>query len=618
MPIKLLSDHIINQIAAGEVIERPASVIKELIENAIDAKADKIDTIIESSGKNLIIVSDNGIGIDPSELELAVLRHTTSKLNEDDLLDINTFGFRGEALPSIAAISKLCITSKTRDNTKATRLYIVGGTNQEISHVAHNNGTKIEVRDLFFATPARLKFLRSDKTELNACVEAFKKLALAHPNVSFSLSHNDNVIFKLHKTDDLKDRIREILAQDFIENSACINLTRHEISITGYTSIPTFNKATSSEQYLFINGRAVKDKIISSALRAAYQDYLARDRYPVATIYISIDPQKIDVNVHPAKSEVRFHDPTQVRGLLISAIRDAIQQESHRTSSTISNNALKMFQTNKSYMINPQTPAYNRAYDKDYTYRAHEDSYTNNYARHNYDLNESGDLNVNYALNNNNNSNNNSLDDPDLTKNQIELLLDEHPLGLAKAQLYKTYIISQTKDSIIITDQHAAHERLRYEAIKSTIEQNGLIKQRLLAPVIVELCDAQRAELLINIKEEISKLGLTLEALGEKSIIVFEIPQLLGDIDVRTLITDLADSLLECNTANNLIELIETITETYACHYSIRAGRLMNATEMNELLRQMEQTPFSGQCNHGRPTYIELKLKDIEKLFSRK
>lgn len=672
MKIKLLSDSTINRIAAGEVIERPASVVKELVENAIDAASTKIDISLQQAGKNLIIISDDGIGMSEEELEIAVERHTTSKLDESDLQNIHTFGFRGEALPSISSVSKMLLTSKARGADRAYHIQSSGGYNKEIKPTIHNEGTKIEIRDLFFATPARLKFLRSDKTELAASVDVIKKIALAHPKISINLSHDGKNIIKVKGQDGnfddlLKQRIIDILGYDFIENSVHINLQRPEISVYGFTSIPTFNRASAEDQFLFVNNRPVKDKLLQIALRLAYQDYLARDRHPVSVLFLQIDPHMVDVNVHPAKTEVRFHDPGTIRGLLISSIKDALATRSHMVSTNVATTALGLFRnttvnfvkTNKAFQKNHTSS--NKVYPNGLsisnnisTYKAqnltiprHNDSSnvqqqlikTDPHAKVEVLEDDILDLDCNNKplakftstresagglKPHPSSSMANSVMDSSLAplpKLPAEVELCKKPnvaLGAARAQLHGTYIISQTADSIIIVDQHAAHERLGYEKIKQMISNNGLIKQRLLMPEIVELPDVKRADLLYNKKDDLSKLGLSLEKFGERSIIVSESPSLLGNTDINRLIQDLADNLSDLGENISLIQLIEHVTETYACHYAIRAGRKLSSEEMNELLRQMEKTPFTGQCNHGRPTYIELKLKDIERLFGRR
>lgn len=601
MTIKLLSNSTINKISAGEVIERPSSVVKELVENSIDAGASKVEITLECAGKNLIIIKDDGMGMSKDELELAIQRHATSKLDEDDLLNINSFGFRGEALPSIGAISKFKITSKKRGTDIAHSLSIIGGMLEPTIIATSNEGTIIEVRDLFFATPARLKFLRTDRTELNASIQIVKKIAIAHPNVAFTLTHDDKELIKVraqNNTDEenIKNRIAEIISSEFVENAAKVSLARDDIEIYGYTSLPTYNRASADDQFLFINNRPVKDKILNIALRVAYQDYLARDRHPVSALFIKVNPQFVDVNVHPAKTEVRFHDPNLIRSLVISSIRDALNNSSNRVSTTPSTTAINYMQaTQQSNRFNEQTRP-----QGSFQMPGARRTNTPSPPRADYMLMESAPHSI--------------VEEETITTQE----LGKFPLGAAKAQLHGTYIISQTDDSIIITDQHAAHERIGYEQIKEQIEKNGLIKQRLLIPEIVELPDAARADILNDNKATLSKLGLTIEKFGDKSIIVSEMPSLVGDVNPSQIVSDLADHFAEMGENIALTELIEHVTETYACHYAIRAGRKLRAEEMNELLRQMENTPFSGQCNHGRQTYVELKLNDIEKLFGRK
>ncbi len=611
MTIKILSNSTINKIAAGEVIERPASVVKELVENSIDAGSTHIDIILEYAGKNLIVIKDNGSGMSKEELELAIQRHATSKLDEDDLLNINSFGFRGEALPSIGAISKFKITSQKIDSENAYSLSIIGG-NIEPTKISNGNiGTTIEVRDLFFATPARLKFLRTDRTELTAIINCVKKIALAHPEITFTLIHDDKELLRVKKqpksSDSIKNRISEILGTEFVENAAEISFARDNVAIYGYTSLPTYNKASADEQYLFINNRPIKDKILNIALKVAYQDYLARDRHPVSVLFLSVNPEQVDVNVHPAKSEVRFHDPNLIRALVIGSIKDALNNSSNRVSTTPAAAAISYMRTNQN------KASFHEAYKEQGRFNMPSVRKTPFISTPRTDYAAAQISQINQPL----------------VTSAPHSIVDQEgfgeasdrthfPLGAAKAQLHGTYIISQSNDSIIITDQHAAHERIGYERIKEQIEKNGLIKQRLLIPEIIELSDESKADILNENKMNLAKLGLTIEKFGKKSIIVSEIPSIVGEVNVSSLISDLADHFTSLGENIALTELIEHVTETYACHYAIRAGRKLNSHEMNELLRQMENTPFSGQCNHGRQTYVELKLKDIEKLFGRK
>lgn len=600
MKIKFLQTSTINRIAAGEVIERPASVVKELVENAIDAGATNIDIALEQSGKNLILISDNGSGMPAEDLSAAVERHATSKLNEEDLLDIHTFGFRGEALPSIGAISRMSITSIVKGSERAYRIEVIGGEKSKVQPAVLREGTRIEIRDLFFATPARLKFLKTDRTELSASLDLVKKIALAHPSINFTLTHDGKELLKLKSRNEKRQRFIDIIGEDFIGNSALLEFTDQDISISGYVGIPTFNRAAAEDQFFFVNNRPVRDKILSVALRVAYQDYLARDRHPVAAIFLQINPKLVDVNVHPAKSEVRFHDTGLIRNLLINAIKNALSAASHRTSTTIAGNAIGYF--------NPATltPSRFTAY-KEAEPGARKEPVTKVSLFEQPASSYKQQPLISIA----------PVTRPEEEAVQITTEPGNYPLGVAKAQLHNTYIVSQTSNTIIIVDQHAAHERLGYEKIKQTIEANGLIKQRLLTPEIVELPDEKRASAIFEQKEQLSKLGLTVERFGDKGVIVTEVPSLLGEVNASALINDLGDNLVEMGENIKLRELIEHVTETYACHYSIRAGKRLGTVEMNELLRQMEKTPFSGQCNHGRPTYIELKLKDIEKLFGR-
>jgi DNA mismatch repair protein MutL len=638
MNIRILSDDTINKIAAGEVIERPASVVKELVENSIDSGAHKINIILECAGKNLIIVKDDGCGMDKDELELAIQRHATSKLDEDDLLNINSFGFRGEALPSIGAISKFTIASRKRGANHAYSLSVIGGIKTPTTESNLSEGTRIEVRDLFFATPARLKFLRSDKTELGATILMIKKIAIAHPEIAFSLSHDGKELIKV-KASNHEDRIKHILGEEFTQNAALVDFEHGGVNMSGFVSIPTYNRATSEDQFLFINNRAVKDKILNISLKVAYQDYLERNRHAICALFLRLDPHFVDVNVHPTKSEVRFHDPNLIKQLVIGAVHNALHNSSDKVSTKTAQDMINHIKP----VVMPQKPAYldERTTIDNFTmpsfgvgagstskllaYQAPSYSYKEK------TLQETSNTKLNQFIIDEIDSSNfvtssvGAEHKPQLFSSILHMkseeennLNEEYRLGAAKTQLYNTYIVSQTKDSIIITDQHAAHERIGYEKIKAQISANGLIKQRLLIPEIVEMPDSVRADLLLENRDILNQLGFNCEKFGEKSIIIHEVPSIIGNIDPQKLARDIGDHLSEMGENIALTELIEHITETYACHYAIRAGRKLNIVEMNELLRQMENTAFSGQCNHGRQTYIELKLKDIEKLFGRR
>lgn len=639
MKIKLLSNKTINRISAGEVIERPASAVKELVENAIDAGAEKVAIRLERAGKNLISISDNGIGMSKEDLELAIKRHATSKLDEEDLLNISSFGFRGEALPSIGAISRLKITSCAKSSDQAHMIEVIGGEISEGSVAARSHGTTVEVRDLFFATPARLKFLRTDRTELNAITAVIKKIALGYPDIEFELIHENKTLlnvkpFGSNTQEKLQKRVTDIIGQEFIENSTKVDFINEDINIFGYTCLPTYNKATAEDQFLFINNRPVKDKILNIALKVAYQDYIARDRHPVSALFIELPTNLVDVNVHPAKTEVRFYDPTSIRSMVVAAIKSALNDTGHRVSNSTATQAFKYMQKNLD-SVNVANDSFISGNNKNEQSRfIMPENNKGSEAKSNKGFVDRTDYSL--AMNREKNINSDQLsyhgdqqqikdiaNAPPIVKNTEDINNKQYeeeayPLGVARAQLHETYIVTQTKDSIIFVDQHAAHERLGYEKIKQQIARDGLIKQRMLIPEIIEMSDSARAQILASYAKDLNDLGMTVEKFGENSIIVTEVPSIIGDANISKLVKDIADHLHESGENIALTELIEHVTETYACHYAIRAGRGLNSAEMNELLRQMEETPFSGQCNHGRPTYVELKLADIEKLFGRR
>ena len=599
--IKKLSESIINRIAAGEVVERPASVVKELVENSIDARASEISVMIETAGKNLISIADNGIGMSKEEILLAVERHTTSKLQEDDITNIEFFGFRGEALPSIASVSNMLISSKKNESEQGYYVKLSGGIVQATDKTNISKGTTIEIRDLFFATPARLKFLKSDKSEQSACLDILKRIALAYPSISFSFWADGKELFKVNQTNAHKKRFEDILGSDFINNAAPINVTTEKYSVKGYSSIPTHNRATSTEQFLYVNNRSVKDKLLSIAIKVAYQDYLSRERHPISIIFIDTIPQYVDVNVHPSKTEIRFRESNEVRSILISAIKDALYKTSHNTSTVLSDKIINTYLPPKFNEEKSEIKSYN-SMQSQYPYGK---SFNKNIYKYNLPI-------TNLLINESPISKTEEIKETIITENL------KFRLGAAIAQIHNTYILSQTEDGIIITDQHAAHERLVYEKIKIELLNNNLPSQRMIVPIIVNLSNEELLDALIAKEKELVKLGLVIQKFGSKSLAVREIPSILGDFDVEKLIIDLADNFRDLDENIALQELIEHVTETYACHYSIRAGRSMNISEMNDLLREMENTPFSGQCNHGRPTYVKLPLSDIEKLFGRR
>ena len=611
MPIRILPSNLVNQIAAGEVVERPASVIKELVENAIDAGATSIEVRLVDGGKSLITVTDNGKGMMPEELSLAVERHATSKLPNDDLFNINFLGFRGEALPSIASVSRMAIISRVKDADSAWKIEVNGGEKSEPLPVAAPQGTRIEVRDLFYATPARLKFLKTGSSETAQCVDILNRIALANPSISFSLYDGDKKkIFLQPCNGDLFDarleRLSAVMGKEFGENSILINAERESVKISGYVSLPTLNKANSLSQFLFVNNRPVRDKLLLGAIRGAYQDVLASNRYPMCALFFDVEPKYVDVNVHPAKAEVRFYDNALVRGLLVSAIRNGLQEFSNKTSNTI----------NLQELLQDSVPNFEKFSEmsSESIFLRDSRSFVSQSSAYNFQSRPSkGSSYKSQAML------------PELERNfslrveNVEDVVERSdigPLGLAKAQFHDTYIISQSEDSIIITDQHAAHERIVMEKLKESLLKGNPATQMLLIPEIVDL-DACEKDRILTAAEELKKLGLVVEEFGSTAVIIREIPALISGADVKALIKDIAQEMSEWGTGFELTEKLHLVCATIACHGSVRAGRRLNIEEMNHLLRDMEKTPHSGQCNHGRPTYVELKISDIAKLFDR-
>ena len=607
--IKQLDEAAINRIAAGEVIERPSSAVKELIENSIDAGATSILVDVADGGKTLIRVTDDGCGMTPTDLPLAVSRHATSKLNSNDLFNISTFGFRGEALPSLGAVSRLNIKTKGME-TDAAELTVDAGIISKIKPIALNQGAVIELRDLFYATPARLKFLRTDRTELQEINKIVKSLSIAYPYISFKLrdisQNKDRLLFNTASETGanntaLKKRISRVLDPSFVENSCAIKAERENFKLSGYAALPTFSRGSTNLQHIFINQRPVKDKILIGAVKAAYSDFLAKDRYPAVVLFLECDPHFVDVNVHPSKLEVRFREPGLVRGLVISAIRHALAEAGHRASSTIAGTALGAIKVNNSfpssvYQREPNKNSF-RNLAPDSIFKRVEPDQIDSFGNQQFEelKTPTGSL-----------ANNDSEDQ----------LSSQFPLGAARGQVHENYIIAQTEDSVVIVDQHAAHERLVYEKLKKQMAASSVARQVLLIPEIIELSSSDITTL-ITAKAQLFKSGLVLEEFGDNAIIVHETPALLGDFNVKSLILDIMDELSNSGNSKKLEEEITSILSRTACHGSIRSGRRLNQEEMNALLREMEVTPYSGQCNHGRPTYIELKLKDIERLFGR-
>jgi DNA mismatch repair protein MutL len=598
--IRRLSEGTINRIAAGEVVERPASAVKELIENALDAGARRIDVAVSNGGADLILVEDDGNGMEADELLLAVERHATSKLpvdirGEDDLNGIATLGFRGEALPSIGAVARLSIASRTRTG-EAHEIRVEGGAIDgplPIGFLARGqSGTRVEVRELFYATPARLKFLKSARSEDLATGDIVKRLAMARPDVAFSLSFDGRRAIELESEGDLfggrLKRLDRIMGRDFGDNAAPVEITREGVRISGFAGLPTYHRANAQMQFLIVNGRPVRDKLLIGAVRGAYADFLARDRHPALALFLDCDPDFIDVNVHPAKTEVRFRDAGLVRGLIVSSLKTALAGAGHRASTTVAGATLAAFRA--------QTAPITRLYPQNLRGLAEQAT------EYHTPLFADGGA---QAL---------SVRMEDAPADQPA---DPLPLGVARAQLHETYIVAQTEDGIVIVDQHAAHERLVYERMKHALAAGGIARQPLLIPEVVSLDPADVARV-SGRTGELAELGLVVEAFGPDAILVREVPAMLGKADVQALVRDLADDIAETGSALSLKERLEEVAGTLACHMSVRSGRRLTAEEMNALLREMEATPHSGQCNHGRPTYVELKLSDIERLFGRR
>ena len=598
--IRQLDANAINRIAAGEVVERPASAVKELVENAIDAGARRIDIAIAQGGKSLIRVTDDGCGIAPDDLALALSRHATSKIDGTDLLNIHTFGFRGEALPSLGAVGRLTITSRA-EGFDAAEIKVSGGEMGSVKPAALTRGTIVTLQDLFYATPARLKFMRSDRAEVQAISDVVKRLAMAEPFVSFTLRDvsgggEGRVTFRADaQTGDMFDalhgRLANVLGREFADNAVPIDAERDGFHLTGYAALPTYSRGAAVAQFLFVNGRPVRDKVLVGALRGAYMDFLSRDRHPAACLFLDCDPTMVDVNVHPAKSEVRFREAGVARGLIVSAVRHALANAGHRASTTIAGETLGAM---RAEAVEP------RIYQMD---RPSQGGLSASYAAQ-APMFEDGQT---------------PFDAPSArieANAPTDTPLPDHPLGAARAHLHENYIVAQTRDGIVLVDAHAAHERLVYERLKKQMAENGVARQALLIPDIVELSDGDAA-LIIGQTDTLARFGVVVEPFGAGAIAVRETPALLGQCDVSGLIRDVLDELHDLGSSDLVQAKIEAILSRVACHGSVRTGRRLNGDEMNALLREMETTPHSGQCNHGRPTYVELKMTDIERLFGR-
>ena len=592
-----LDEASINKIAAGEVVERPAAVVKELIENAIDASAVSIQVSFSHGGKSLIKVVDDGWGIQKDELKLAIESHCTSKVDHNNLLEINTFGFRGEALPSIAAVSKLTLKSRARGAPEATELICNIGKIENIRPAALSSGTVVEIRDLFHSTPARLKFLKTDRAETQAIYDVVKRLALSNPNIKFKLqdvTKSESKVFfdLLAETSPNKyfDRVNKVLGAVFTENCIELNDQKEGYKVTGFISLPTNSIGSSINQFFFVNGRSVKDKQLVGALRAAYFDFVSKDRYPTAVIFLNCESSLVDVNVHPMKSEVRFKFQKEVRSLIIQAIKSTLSQNGLKSNSVLRAKTIGSFLSGRSKNFgNNIAPVDRLSLDHDYSNLAQ------------------------MELNNQKGWLSGKVENDEKIESIPET---DFPLGVAKAQLHENFIVAQSSQGLILVDQHAAHERITYERLKSQFVKKRVESQILLIPEIIELSGNEQ-EVILGFAKTLTKMGFEVEAFGDKAICIRGVPSLLGSSDLRGLITDLVDELLVTGQTDSIDKRVDAIISRISCHGSIRSGRRLNAQEMNQLLRQMETTPFSAQCNHGRPTFVELKLSDIEKLFGR-
>ena len=610
MTIRLLPEGVVNRIAAGEVIERPASVVKELVENAIDAGARSIEIALEESGRRLIRVADDGRGMERDELPLALARHATSKLADDgDLWSIATLGFRGEALPSIAAVSRLTLTSRAAGSENAWSIEAAAGAAGDCTPAARPQGTTVAVADLFYATPARLKFLKAPRTESGHAADTVNRLAMCHPAIGFTMTDDGRTLLRDGPHEDAPAgrlaRLALVMGRDFADNALPIDAEREDVRLTGYAALPTLNRASAQHQYLFVNGRPVRDRLLHGAVRAAYADFLHRGRHPMAALFVDLAPESVDVNVHPTKAEVRFRNAALVRGLIVSALKRALAAAGHHAATTVADDALAALRphaggggrgsatVDRGYGAPPpsRAPLLAEAHAR---FQAPLDSPS---AR--IESPPPGSAATAPAA------------------ETAERPPAAYPLGVARGQVHATYVVAQTEDGIVIVDQHAAHERIVYERMKAALAEAGIQRQILLIPEVVELDDAAVGRLEAR-AAELADLGLVLERFGTGAVVVREVPALIGEGDTQGLVRDLADELAEWDDSSTLRQRLADVCSTLACHGSVRAGRRLNADEMNALLRQMEQTPHAGQCNHGRPTYVELKLADIERLFGRR
>jgi DNA mismatch repair protein MutL len=597
MTIRRLDSILADRIAAGEVVERPSAAVKELVENALDAGATRIDVTIEGGGQKLIRIVDNGCGMDPADLALCIERHATSKIPDGDLTNIATLGFRGEALPSIASVARLEILSRAQESSHGWGLRVEFGEVGAPTPASLAQGTRIEVRDLFAATPARLKFLKSPRAEAQAVADAVKRLAMAHADVRFSLGGEGLAGFDHQACPPNREgtlaRLTQLLGRDFRDNALAVEAEREGVRLWGFAGLPTWHRANALAQYVFVNGRPVRDRQIAGAIRAAYMDFLSSDRHPSLALFVECPPHFVDVNVHPAKAEVRFADPGLLRGLVIGALKQSLASALHRATPSHAPAAMQRFSQASLLARPPQNWA------KNWDFRASPaapDGLAES-ARQSYHAAPAADARAHAA-----------------TAAPEDLAA---PLGAARAQIHETYIVAQTRDGLVLVDQHAAHERLVYERLKRERAQSGVARQALLSPLVVEMDEADVGRL-VEASDLLGSLGLTLEPFGPGAVAVHEAPAELKLGAIAPMLRDLSCSLAEDGQAAVLEKKLDHVLATIACHHSVRSGRRLAPEEMNALLREMERTPGAGQCNHGRPTYVELKLADIEKLFGRR
>jgi DNA mismatch repair protein MutL len=613
MPVRQLPETIVNRIAAGEVVERPASVVKELVENALDAGASKIDVLTDGGGRRLIRVADDGEGMTRTDLALAVERHATSKLADDDLVAINTLGFRGEALPSIGAVARLTIATRHQSESHAWSIDVDASAKSELKPAALGDGTRVEVRDLFYATPARLKFLKLDRTEAEAVRDVVRRLAMSRPDVAFTLAGEERAPVTFAATlpgaTGRLARLGDVLGADFRANAVEVSAERDGVRIEGFAALPTLTRANALGQYLFVNGRPVRDKLLLGAVRGAYADYLPRDRHPVVALFVTLAAREVDVNVHPAKSEVRFRNSGLVRALMVHGLKTALVREGTRASTTGGRATIAAFRPaaprSFDWRRSPSRPGDLRRPSAFVRGGGFAEA-----AQAAFDVGAPAvSVEASFAAE--------AEAEPAAGFAAVAADALDHPLGAACAQVHDTYIVAQTRDGLVIVDQHAAHERIVYERLKAAVERTGVGRQILLIPDIVELDEADVERLLAR-AEELARYGVVLESFGPGAVALRETPALLGEIDGAGLVRDLAEHISEWDETLPLERRLMRVAATMACYGSVRAGRRLKAAEMNALLREMEVTPNSGQCNHGRPTYIELKLADIERLFGRR